>query len=69
MKLTADAEQLLKNPAFQEAVKLYSERLVTQWSFANTPAEREALWFQQKALTTVVQNLTGLIQTELYNSN
>ena len=69
MSLTTDAEQLLQNPAFQEAVKIYSERLVTQWSLATSQSEREALWFQQKALTTVVQNLTGLIQTELYNSN
>jgi len=65
MSKVHDAEELLDNPAFQYAIEEYSKQLVTQWSFAATAAEREALWYQQRAVTTVVNKLKSFVDEYL----
>ncbi|MDC1406045.1 hypothetical protein N8314_00660 [Akkermansiaceae bacterium] len=57
------ARRILEDDAFKDAVAEYSRQITLQWSQAKTVAVREELHAQQLALTNVVNNLSGYMQS------
>ena len=51
------AEALLNNQTFREAIILVEHRLTQQWKASTDAAEREDLWFKQKGVVAVVGEL------------
>ena len=60
------ARRILEDEAFTDAVSEYSRQITLQWSQAKTVAVREELHAQQLALTNVVNNLSGYMQSADY---
>ena len=61
------ARRILEDTAFQDAVQEYSKQLVHEWEGCTNRDRRDELWMQTVALKTVVNNLTGFIQSNDYN--
>lgn len=59
------AQDLIENPLFVEAVETYRQRLITEWtaSPARDQEGRERLWLMQKTLDVVQQHLRELMET------
>tara|TARA_R110000851_G_scaffold109332_2_gene231600 strand:- start:902 stop:1150 length:249 start_codon:yes stop_codon:yes gene_type:complete len=60
------SRRILEDTAFTDAVSEYSRQITLQWSQAKTVAVREELHAQQLALTNVVNNLSGYMQSADY---
>lgn len=59
------AQELAEHPLFKEALQLYRERLMKEWS--DSPARdtegREKLWLMQKTVAVVERHLVELMET------
>ena len=61
------AKRILNDDIFQEAVSQVASAVTSRWSVENDPDKREELWAQQKALTSVVTNLTAAMESGKYD--
>ncbi len=61
------AERILEDAVFKAAVEEYSKQLTAEWSASEKRERREEIWMQQKALTAVVNNLLGFVQSGRYS--
>lgn len=55
-----EAQKILANEAYQQAVENAKQRLKNEWATNPTPVQREALWHQFQALDAVSRELRAM---------
>jgi len=53
--------RFLEDPAIQTALTRLEQEAVRQWKQAETPQEREAAWYQAKAVEAFAAKLRGVV--------
>lgn len=71
IQIGRDAEELLKNPAFQSAFMRYEKQLLSHWR-NSTPLQtdgRESIWHRMEALDEIKITLSGMVKNMVLEKN
>ena len=60
----SQASVILENPVFKETLQNISNRLISQWTIADTVEERELCWMKLNALSSVKEDLQAFIHND-----
>jgi len=60
------AQRILEDQAFLDAAAEYTKQITHKWSTSTNKDIREEMWFQQQALTSVINNLCGFMSDKDY---
>tara|TARA_R100001163_G_scaffold45432_1_gene34162 strand:+ start:849 stop:1223 length:375 start_codon:yes stop_codon:yes gene_type:complete len=60
----SQASMILENSVFKETLQNLSNRLISEWTIADTVEERELCWMKLNALSSVKEDLQALIHND-----
>jgi len=60
----SQASVILENPVFKKTLQSISNRLISQWTIADTVEERELCWMKLNALSSVKEDLQAFIHND-----
>lgn len=60
------AEEILKNPLYQEIFNLTREDITKEWATAHSQETRESKWYELQALNRIASILDGAIRDAAY---
>ena len=64
-----EAKSILNNEVFKEVLENIKQGLISQWSIAETAAERELCWFKLDALRSISDDLEAIIHNDKIVNN